>query len=69
MLNRAIQVKLVKKDKKETTAPGQIDVTLEGKVAIVGHYLGEIVEKIGGAVITYVLVDTFRQVLVARAQK
>lgn len=69
MLNRVLQVKLVKNDKREETAPSHTDTTFEGKTAIIGQYLVKTVETIVGAVIMYVVADTARQVLVVKAQK
>lgn len=69
MLNRVLQVKLVKKDKHENTPPSQTDTTLEGKAAIIGQYFVKTVQTISGAVLMYVVADTARQVLVAKAER
>lgn len=69
MLNRVIQLKLVKRSKHENAAPSQTDTNLEGKAAIIGHYLADSIDKIGGVVLTYIILDTIRQMLVAKAQK
>ncbi len=69
MLNRALQVKMVKNEKNSTPQPDQTDEQFEGKVAIIGAHLLTAIEKIGKAAVVYVLVDTVRQVAVARASK
>ncbi len=68
MFNRVLQVKMVKKDKTETPTSVQSD-EFEGKAAIIGQHLKDIVEYIGVAVVCYVALDTIRQVAVANAKK
>ncbi len=55
--------------KNAATQPDQTDSHFEGKAAIIGAHLQTAVEKIGKTVIVFVLVDTVRQVAVARASK
>lgn len=69
MFSRELQVKMVKKNKKAPVTPDQSDTELQGKTAIVGFVLERVVEKVGNAVISYVVLDTIRQVLVARASR
>lgn len=64
---RALQLRLVKT--KNADAPpqnGHVDVTLEGKTAIIGHTVEVIVDKIAHAAVAYVLADTIRKVVIAR---
>lgn len=68
MFNREIQVKMVKKTKNET----EVDTTdshFEGKAAIISNAVDNGLKRIGIAIVSYVLVDTVRQVLVAKASK
>jgi hypothetical protein len=67
MFKRHIQVKLVKTSGGLTQT--NQDVSLEGKVAIIGHYATGVIQTVGKALIAYVVVDTLRQVLVAKALK
>ncbi len=70
MRNRVLQVKMVKNENKnEPPKADQNDKHFEGKAAIIGAHLLSAVEKIGKGVVIYVLVDTFRQVAVAKAKK
>ncbi len=70
MRNRVLQVKMVKNENKNAAPQtDQTDSHFEGKTAIIGAHLLAAVEKIGKGVIVYVLVDTVRQVAVARASK
>lgn len=69
MFNRTLQVKMVKIDKDPPADPGHYDVTLEGKAAVLGHYSERIIDKIGSAVVSYIVLDTIRQVFVARAKR
>ncbi len=70
MLNRALQVKMVKNEKKNSAPQtDQTDSHFEGKAAIIGAHLLTAVEKIGKTVVVFVLVDTIRQVAIAKAQK
>lgn len=68
MFNRTLHVKLVK-TKKETPVTSVQEISLEGKVAIIGHYAERAVKKAGQAIVAYVVVDTLRQVIVAKALK
>jgi hypothetical protein len=69
-VKRTIEVRIVKKKDKQTTAESDTeDITLEGKAAIVGHYLDKGVRQIGKVMVSYVFVDTLRQVIVAQATK
>lgn len=69
MFHRALQVKWVKTKKEEAQKPSQVDHTLEGKSAIVGYTIDKVVDKIGRIVLTYVIIDRIKQVLVANASK
>ncbi len=63
-MRRSVQVSLVKPKADETS---EVDITFEGKTAIIGHYLDKMMSKIGTAVIGYVVVDTLRQIAVTKA--
>jgi hypothetical protein len=69
MFNREIQVRVVKAKKQEKQPPAEADISLEGKVAIIGYYTEKGIRKVGQAVIGYVVVDTLRQILIAKALK
>lgn len=68
MFNRAIQVKMVKNDKKNTTEPNFEEV-ISIKFAQASRMMKDITRTIGIAVIGYVVVDTARQMLIAKALK
>jgi len=68
MFNRALQVKLVK-SKKEQAQLTPPDISLEQKANIIGYYAERIAMKAGAVALSYVVVDTIRQVVVARALK
>jgi hypothetical protein len=69
MFNRTLQVKMVKSNKEEPTTLPQSNLDLEEAGAIVSHYFGRAFEKIVVSVIAYVVVDTIRQVMIARANR
>lgn len=69
MFNRALQVKVIKSKKEEPLTPTQTDVSFETKVAVLGYYVEKAVAKVGTAAITYVVLDTVRQVMVAKASR
>lgn len=65
MFNRAIKLKVVKTEKKVATPVN--DIPVEAKYALVANLVSSGIEKIGKAAICYVLVDTLRQVAIAKA--
>lgn len=65
--NRALQVKLIKTDKKNVPTQPQTEEQFEGKVAVIAIHLRSAVKDLGLAVVAYVAIDTVRQVLVAKA--
>lgn len=69
MFNRAIQVKMVKPNKDEAQQTVQPELQFEKKVAIVAGYSELLINKVAGAAVTYILLDTIRKVLVAKASK
>jgi hypothetical protein len=69
MLNRTLQVKLLKTSKEDLAQPTQTSTTYEAKVAVIGNLFERIAAKVGSAVIVYVVVDTVRKVLIAKASK
>lgn len=69
MLNRKLEVKMVKSNKTESQDPAQPEPSLEEKVATIGYYAERIVKKAGQAALAYVAIDTIRQVVVAKALK
>lgn len=66
MFNRTLQLRMVKTTK-ETQPVSVQEISLEGKVAIIGHYAERALKKAGQIAISYVVVDTMRQVIVAKA--
>lgn len=69
MFNRTLQVKMIKNKELEQSAPDQKETTLEGKAAIIGYYTERAISKAGRAALAYVVLDTFRKVVVAWATK
>lgn len=69
MFNRALQVKMVNTKKNE---PEQVEVSeshFEKRAEVISKTLDDTVRKLGMFAIGYVVIDTFRQVMVARANK
>ena len=69
MRNRKLEVRMVKTNKNETPSVSQNEITFEGKVAIIGHYLERGFRMAGKAALAYVVLDTFRQVAIAQANQ
>ena len=69
MFNREIRVNWVKKTKEQPKSADETSQEIEGVVAHVAYTVERLAHKIGTAVICYVVVDTVRQVLVAKASK
>lgn len=67
MFNRTLQVRVVKEN--ESTRFVDLEVPLERKVALISRYAETGIRKIGQAIVAYVIVDTLRQVIVAKALK
>jgi len=65
MFNRELKVQVVKTDK-NVVAP-ENDISMEAKYALVAKMVTAGIDKLGKAAITYVLVDTLRQVVIAKA--
>lgn len=66
--NRSIRI-VVEKTPKQDTSASQQELSLESKVAVIGHYVEKVVRKLGGMALAYVAVDTARQILVERAKR
>lgn len=69
MFNRAIQMRLINTTKEEIPKTEKTDKHFEGKAAIVGYHLERFVLHVGVVGLSYVIVDTVRKVLVAKASK
>lgn len=69
MFNRTFQVKLLKKNKNEEAQPSQYDTHIEGKVAHITFTIDRIVSKAARAALAYVVLDTARQVVLAKTSK
>ena len=69
MFNREIRVNWVKKTKTEDVVTEPKEDLFERRAAIVSSSIDKSLRWIGSAVVTYVVVDTVRQILVARASK
>jgi len=67
MRNRALQLRFVKTNQSDAAVSDETDSTFEGKVAIIGHFVEKGFKNIGMAVCAYVVADTLRQVIVAKA--
>jgi hypothetical protein len=69
MFKREIQVKMVKNAKKDDTVQtSQPEPTFERKIAIATPYFERMVGKISTAVVTYIVLDTLRQVMIERSK-
>jgi hypothetical protein len=69
MLNRALQVKMIKTDKSELQSTVLPESNFEDKALVIGLTIDNSIKKVGKFVIGYIIVDTIRQVLVASAKK
>lgn len=69
MLNRVIQVKLVKPKKKVEEVPETSESYFEDKAEFISNKIDGTMKKIGMFAIGYVVIDTFRQVMVAKANR
>jgi hypothetical protein len=66
MFNRELRVGWVKRMRQE---PPQADEDLTEKVAVMSEFAERIIKKVAMAALCYVLVDTGRQVVIARSIK
>ena len=67
MLNRALQVKMIKMD---DSVPGTAKAEPSPELAsIISYTIDRSIERIGIAVCAYVVLDTVRQVVVAKANR
>lgn len=66
MFNREIRMRLVKKTTVEPTTETKIEDLTE-KVAVVSEFTDRFIKKVAMAALAYVLVDTARQVVIARS--
>ena len=69
MLNRRLQIDVVKKDNQQDAYSTKPDVDLERKVKIISHAIENGIVKVGIAVAAYVVLDTLRRVSVEVARK
>lgn len=67
MQKRALEMRVVKRDKRKDIVTHEAEITLEGKADIVSYHVQKILAKIGTGVIVYVLADTARKVILAKA--
>lgn len=68
MFNRTIQMKVTKTPKAKSENVNTNETECEGKTAIIAYTIDRGFRKIGAAVCAYVVLDTMRQVLIARAK-
>jgi hypothetical protein len=68
MFNRAIQVKMVNTKKNEQEVVTS-ESYFEKKAEVISREIDSMMKKIGFLAIGYVVIDTARQVLVARANR
>lgn len=69
MFNRALQVKVVKETKTEPEKAVPSDSYFEKRADVISHMIESTMKKAGALAIGYVIIDTARQVLVARANR
>lgn len=67
MLNRSLQVSMVKKGQGQESEDGTPELTFEQKTIVVSDSIERAIRKIGFAVCAYVVLDTIRQVVVKTA--
>ena len=68
MFNRALQVKMVKNEKKELT-PEDKQEAFATVVGVISESVENLTKKVIGGVVLYITLDTVRQVMVARANR
>jgi hypothetical protein len=68
MFNRALQVKMVKSSKNEAP-PTPTEDKFVSRATFVAYASKSVIQEIGSAVVAYIVLDTIRQVLVAKASK
>ena len=69
MFNRTLEVKMIKTKKNHAVNPTQPEPQFEAKAATCAQHLDKVLEKAGSAMVTYIVLDTIRKVLVARASR
>lgn len=69
MFNRALQVKVVPTKKIERETPESSESYFEKRAEVISKTIDSTMRKVGTLAIGYVVVDTVRQVLVARANR
>lgn len=69
MQKRALQVRLIKTNKDETPVVSEHTFDLSEKVSVIGDRIDKSFERLGRGVILYVVADTARRVIIARATK
>lgn len=67
MLNRALQVKMVKTSKDESNTTENDTVDFELKVDTITNAFEKIIKRIGYAAIGYVVIDTARRIVIEKA--
>jgi hypothetical protein len=68
MFNREIQVKVVKNDKKTDQEPTQEDI-VPATLMYVSASVNNLFKELGKGVFVYLILDTFRQIMVEKAKK
>lgn len=69
MFNRALQVKMVNTKKDETEQVETSQSYFEKRAEVISKTLDDTMKKVGMFAIGYVVIDTVRQVLVAKANR
>ncbi len=67
MRNRALQVRLVKTQTEDVNGSVPQEAEFEFKVATVTNALDKIFKRVGTAALAYVVIDTARKVIIAKA--
>lgn len=69
MFNRALQVKMVHTKKNETEPVDTSQSYFEKRAEVISKTLDDTMKKVGVFAIGYIVIDTVRQVLVAKANR
>ena len=69
MFNRALQVKVVPTEKKDRQTTASSESYFEKRAEVISKTIDSTMRKVGTLAIGYIVVDTVRQVLVARANR
>lgn len=69
MRHRKLEVRMVKTNENKDAQSSQYDTHIEGRVAHITFTIDRVVSRAARAALAYVVLDTLRQVMVAKANQ